>query len=94
MQLSGKKNTEAKTRFSLVDLGPGQHCILENLDLPEDVAHRLMILGFSPGAKVSYSRSAPGGDPRVFHVEGAEVALRRETARQIRIRVDKTPEPA
>jgi ferrous iron transport protein A len=87
MQLSGKKRAAASGGVSLVDLRPGEHCILEELDLPEDVAHRLMVLGFSPGAKVSFSRSAPGGDPRVFHVEGAEVALRRETARQIRIRV-------
>jgi Fe2+ transport system protein FeoA len=94
MQLSGKKDSPAGARISLVDLGLGQDCILENLELPEDVAHRLMILGFTPGAKVSFSRSAPGGDPRVFQVEGAEVALRRETARQIRIRVASAPEKA
>jgi Fe2+ transport system protein FeoA len=40
-----------------------------------------MELGFLPGARVRAVRAAPGGDPRVFHVDGAEVALRRETAR-------------
>ena len=29
--------------------------------------------------------SAPGGDPRVFRVDGAEIALRRETALRIHI---------
>jgi ferrous iron transport protein A len=94
MQLNGKKAAKAEHSFSLVDLDPGQHCILETLDVPEDVAHRLMVLGFLPGATVSFSRSAPGGDPRVFQVDGAEVALRRETARQIRIRVAGASEPA
>jgi Fe2+ transport system protein FeoA len=31
-------------------------------------------------------RAAPGGDPRVFHVDGAEVALRRVTARFLILR--------
>ena len=43
----------------------------------------LMLLGFVPGAQVEFSNSAPGGDPRVFRVEGTEVAMRRETAEQI-----------
>ena len=30
--------------------------------------------------------SAPGGDPRVFRVDGSEIALRRETARRLTIR--------
>jgi ferrous iron transport protein A len=44
-----------------------------------------MELGFIPGGPVSAAFSAPGGDPRVFRVEGAEVALRRETALRIQI---------
>ena len=31
------------------------------------------------------SRSAPGGDPRVFEVDGGEVALRRETSERITV---------
>jgi Fe2+ transport system protein FeoA len=34
-------------------------------------------------------RSAPGGDPRVFRVDGGDVALRLETAR--RLRLEETP---
>ena len=39
-----------------------------------------MELGFLPGSQVVCGRSAPGGDPRVYRVDGAEIALRRETA--------------
>jgi ferrous iron transport protein A len=45
-----------------------------------------MELGFLPGATVTAGRSAPSGDPRVFQVDGGEIALRRETAAQLRLR--------
>jgi Fe2+ transport system protein FeoA len=72
--------------LTLVDLAPGESGILIELDLPHESAVRLMELGFLPGARVRTVRAAPGGDPRVFHVDGAEVALRRETARQLIMR--------
>jgi ferrous iron transport protein A len=57
--------------------------VLDSLDLPEDVALRLMELGFLPGAVIEAAKTAPGGDPRVFRVDGSEIALRRETAKNL-----------
>ncbi len=74
---------------TLVDLRRGDCAILENIDLPTDDARRLMELGFLPGTRVTAGLSAPGGDPRVFQVDGSEIALRRETARRVTIRLDK-----
>lgn len=71
---------------TLADLPTGQRCILDRLDLPEDIARRLMELGFLPGHEVVPGRRAPGGGPRVFRVDGSEVALRHETASKIHIR--------
>ena len=71
---------------TLEDLRVGQQGILEHLGVPEDVARRLMELGFLPGSTVTAARGAPGGDPRVFRVDGSEIALRRETAAHIRLR--------
>jgi ferrous iron transport protein A len=68
---------------SLADLVPGQSGVLTVLDLPEPDAQRLMELGFLPGSVIVAARSAPGGDPRVYRVEGTEFALRRDTARCI-----------
>ena len=45
-----------------------------------------MELGFLPGHIVTPGLSAPGGDPRVFRVDGSEVALRRETAERLHLR--------
>jgi len=72
--------------LTLADLPSGQRCVLDRLELPDGVARRLMELGFVPGNEVTPARRAPGGGPRVFRVDGSEVALRHETAAQIYIR--------
>jgi ferrous iron transport protein A len=73
---------------TLAELPMGQRCILDHLELAEDIARRLMELGFLPGNEVIPARSAPGGGPRVFRVDGSEVALRHETAARVYIRRD------
>jgi len=73
---------------SLVDLRRGDAAILERIDLPGEDARRLMELGFLPGARVTAGLTAPGGDPCVFQVDGSEIALRRETASRLKVRVD------
>lgn len=85
MQLSGNSSV-VENLPSLVDLQRGDIGILDRIDLPTDDARRLMELGFLPGTAVTAGLSAPGGDPRVFQVDGSEVALRRETAKRLRIR--------
>ncbi len=70
---------------TLLHLSEGEAGVVEALDVPGDIARRLMELGFLPGATVVAARSAPGGDPRVFRVDGSEVALRKETAARIRL---------
>ena len=60
--------------------------IVEALDLPDEVGHHLMHMGFVPEARVMVVRRAPAGDPTVYSIDGFEIALRRETARSIRVR--------
>ena len=72
---------------NLTQLKLGETGILDRLDLPEADARRLMELGFLPGHSITPSHSAPfGGDPRVFRVDGSEIALRRETAEHLILR--------
>ncbi len=89
MQLSFKKGSERKRR--LAELKAGETGVLESLELPDDVARRLMELGFLPGHQVTPSHSAPGGDPRVFRVDGSEIALRRDTAARLWVRPQNEP---
>ena len=96
LQLSGNKSERETVAASLVDLRRGDAGILDRIDLPHEDARRLMELGFLPGTRITAGRSAPGGDPRVFQVDGSEIALRRETARNLKIRKDsrKSTKPA
>jgi Fe2+ transport system protein FeoA len=90
LQLIGNKlqpgSAAGPAGVPLADLERGEHGILEKLDLPEDEARRLMELGFIPGSQVTVGLSAPGGDPRVFQVDGSEVALRGVTAARVTVR--------
>src|SRR5579872_5301901 len=74
---------------TLAQLPEGEAGVLDRLDLPEDIARRLMELGFLPGHIIVPARSAPGGEPRVYRVDGSEVALRRETASRLILRPTK-----
>jgi len=90
MQLSVNYDQPELPSASLMDLRRGDAAILDGIDLPADDARRLMELGFLPGAQITAGRSAPGGDPQVFQVDGSEIALRRETARRMTVRRKKT----
>jgi ferrous iron transport protein A len=73
--------------MALSELSIGQEAIVSKLDLPEDIQHHLMHMGFVPEARVTALRPAPAGDPVVYAIDGLEIALRRDTARFIRVRL-------
>jgi ferrous iron transport protein A len=90
MQLSFKRKPRQHGRGSvpknLTELRSGESAVLARIDLPQDDAQRLMEMGFLPGHAITPGHAAPGGDPRVFRVDGSEVALRRETALRLILR--------
>ncbi len=91
MQLSVKRNAKLPTRApsNLSELKTGEQAVIDRLDLPEEIAKRLMELGFLPGHTVEPALSAPGGEPRVYRVDGSEIAIRRETAKRLLLRPKK-----
>jgi ferrous iron transport protein A len=66
----------------LADLPRGCPAIIAQVD---EQAGELMDLGFVAGARVVPTHSGPGGDPRVYEVDGARIALRRAAARQVHV---------
>lgn len=70
----------------LTDLRIGESATLVALDLPDSVQNYLMHMGFVPNALVTVLRRAPAGDPTVYGIDGMQIALRRETAKAIRVR--------
>jgi ferrous iron transport protein A len=77
--------TPSRLSPTLADLHPGESGVLTGMDLPDADAQRLMELGFLPGSVIVAARNAPGGDPRVYRVEGTEFALRGDTACRIHV---------
>ena len=71
---------------TLSDLNPGTTALIGELDMDESDSVRLMELGFIPGTPVSCQRRVPLGDLAVYQLDGAQIAVRRETASRIRIR--------
>jgi len=70
----------------LSELPIGTVGVVESLELPGEIQHHLMHMGFVPEARVMVVRRAPAGDPTVYSIDGFEVALRRDTAKAIRVR--------
>jgi ferrous iron transport protein A len=71
---------------ALSELKIGKVAIVDTLELPDEIGHHLMHMGFVPEARVIVIRRAPAGDPTVYAIDGFEIALRRETARSIMVR--------
>ena len=93
LSVKSKNGRQAPPATSLADLRREESGVLDRLDLPGDQVLRLMELGFLPGTQVVAAHSAPGGDPRVYRVDGSEFALRRETASRMKLRPAKRVSP-
>jgi len=85
-----KQNRPAKPS-ALSDLPLGESAIVSELELSPAVAEHLMNLGFVPGLVVKVLRSGPGGDPRIYRVDGTEVAMRRDLSRHIQVELIGAP---
>ena len=68
---------------TLADLKCRETATVTEIDLPYDVTQRLMEMGLVPGFSVVVGCCAPSGDPRVYSIDGCDLALRRETASRI-----------
>lgn len=84
-------SSNAARSISLDDVSLGAHAIVHEFNLAPQVAEHLMNLGFIPGVEVEVARSGPGGDPRVYRVDGVEVALRRDVSRNIEVTLVEKP---
>jgi ferrous iron transport protein A len=85
-----RKDPVAKIQ-SLSELRVGESAVLSELEVAPPVAEHLMNLGFVPGLVVQVLRSGPGGDPRVYRVDGTEVAMRRDLSRHIHVELIGAP---
>lgn len=64
----------------LADVPLEEEVVLVRIDMAGDDLEPLLERGIVPGCKLCPVRHAPAGGPTVYSVDGALVALRRETA--------------
>lgn len=69
----------------LADLEKGSHATVTSVDGGGPLSRRLLELGFVPGTRVVALGAAPLGDPLLFEVRGARLALRTAEARGIHV---------
>ncbi len=87
----GRKRQRNHQASSLSDLEVGQRAIVGDLELAPSLAEHLMNLGLVPGFEVTVARACPGGDPRVYRVEGTEIAMRRDLSKHIHVQLLGAP---
>ena len=87
----GRHKKDSRKAGALADLQVGESAIVSDLELSAPVAEHLMNLGFVPGLVVKVLRSGPGGDPRIYRVDGTEVAMRRDLSRHIHVELLGAP---
>ncbi len=66
-------------------LQTGERAVISCLDAPAETSDWLMEAGFLPCAPIEFLYAAPGGSPRIYIVDGTEIAIRKELADTIRI---------
>lgn len=63
-----------------MDLSIGDVGVISCLNLPIGIAHRLADMGFVRGTSVEACHHSMFGDPRVYRVKGALIAIRNTDA--------------
>ena len=81
-----RTNEGERVDLRLGDIPLRQEVELVSIDLPADQAEPLLERGVLPGCKICPVRSSPGGDP-IVSVDGSLLALRRETAACLCVRI-------
>ena len=69
----------------LANLRVGQRARVVNVDGTDDISVRLLEMGLTPGALVSYRGAAPLGHPREFEVRGYRLSLRKAEAARVEV---------
>lgn len=64
------------------------HQAVEILELDQnDTGQRLNEMGFTPGKSLELLISAPFGDPLAFKIDNSVIALRKDEAKLIRVKI-------
>ena len=71
---------------NLFDIKMGQKCRIINISDNNPLKRRLIDIGLIPDSIVECVGQSPLGDPKAFLISGAVIALRCETAKEIKVK--------
>lgn len=71
--------------LKLNDANVGSYVTVENLYSIGMLRERMLALGLTKGANIEVVRKGPSGDPTVYNIRGAMIALRKEEAALVAI---------
>ena len=74
---------------TLSQLSPGQFARVKRILGSRDSSRQLVRMGITPGSKLELLRKAPLGDPLHFRVGNFELCLRRDTATQVEVEIER-----
>lgn len=77
--------------LQLHELTIGENAFIEKLTSLDALRERMLALGLTKGTKVEAVRKGPAGDPTIYNIRGAMIALRKEEASLIHIVKSKEP---
>ncbi|MTK12140.1 MAG: ferrous iron transport protein A [Clostridiaceae bacterium] len=63
----------------------GNYVTVEDLSSTGMLRERMLALGLTKGARIEVVRRGPSGDPTVYNIRGAMIALRKEEASLISV---------
>ncbi len=66
--------------LKLDDISVGKYVMVEDLSSTDILRERMLALGLTKGARIEVIRKGPSGDPTVYNIRGAMIALRKEEA--------------
>lgn len=67
------------------EIMPGQYGRVRSLDAEGNIRRRLLDLGLVPGTLIQSVRRSPLGDPTLYAIRGAMIALRKEEAHLVNV---------
>jgi ferrous iron transport protein A len=73
--------------FKLDSITVGKYVTVEDLSSTEMLRERMLALGLTKGAQIEVVRKGPSGDPTVYNIRGAMIALRKEEASLISVTI-------
>lgn len=66
--------------LKLDNVNVGSFVTVEDLSSTGILRERMLALGLTKGARIEVVRKGPSGDPTVYNIRGAMIALRKEEA--------------